>query len=53
VILRKISHGVRSAKGGICRSRLLTVTTTLRQHGRESWPFLEKAWIANPSLRHG
>jgi transposase len=47
VIQRKISHGVQSTKGGICRSRLLTVTTTLRQHGREIWPFLEKAWIAH------
>ncbi len=31
----------------ICRSRLLTVTTTLRQHGRELWPFLEKEWMAH------
>jgi len=33
VIQRKISHGVQSAGGAICRSRLLTVTTTLRQQG--------------------
>ena len=30
VIQRKISHGVQSRQGAICRSRLLTVTTTLR-----------------------
>jgi transposase len=34
VIQRKISHGVQSRQGAICRSRLLTVTTTLRQQGR-------------------
>ena len=27
VIQRKISNGVQSRQGGICRSRLLTVTT--------------------------
>ena len=47
VIQRKISHGVQSASGAICRSRLLTVTTTLRQQGRDVWPFLEQAWIAH------
>jgi transposase len=46
VIQRKISHGVQSAKGALCRSRLLTVTTTLRQQGRDVWDFLEQAWIA-------
>ena len=30
VIQRKVSHGVQSANGAICRARLLTVTTTLR-----------------------
>lgn len=25
-----------------CRNRLLTVTTTLRQQGRDVWEFLEK-----------
>ncbi|NDC14631.1 MAG: hypothetical protein EBZ76_05465 [Synechococcaceae bacterium WB9_2_170] len=40
VIQRKISHGVQSANGGICRSRLLTVTTTLKQQGRDAWEFL-------------
>ena len=30
VIQRKISQGVQSRQGAICRSRLLTVTTTLR-----------------------
>jgi len=47
VIQRKISHGVQSRQGGICRSRLLTVTTTLRQQGRDIWPFLEQTWIAH------
>jgi transposase len=47
VIQRKISHGVQSANGAICRSRLLTVTTTLRQQGRDIWEFLEQAWIAH------
>ena len=47
VIQRKISHGVQSASGAICRSRLLTVTTTLRQQGRDIWEFLEQAWIAH------
>ena len=46
-IQRKISHGVQSAGGAICRSRLLTVTTSLRQQGRDSWQFLEQAWIAH------
>jgi hypothetical protein len=47
VIQRKISHGVQSASGAICRSRLLTVTITLRQQGRDVWEFLEQAWIAH------
>ena len=47
VIQRKISHGVQSASGAICRSRLLTVTTTLRQQGRDVWEFLEQAWNAH------
>jgi transposase len=47
VIQHKISHGVQSASGAICRSRLLTVTTTLRQQGRDIWGFLEQAWIAH------
>lgn len=47
VIHRKISHGVQSSKGALCRSRLLTVVTTLRQQGRDIWPFLEQAWIAH------
>jgi len=46
VIQRKISHGVQSRQGAICRSRLLTVTTSLRQQGRDVWQFLEQAWIA-------
>ena len=47
VIQRKVSHGVQSANGAICRARLLTVTTTLRQQGRDVWQFLEQAWIAH------
>ena len=47
VIHRRISHGVQSRAGGICRCRLLTVTTTLRQQGRDVWSFLEQAWIAH------
>ncbi|WP_094554164.1 transposase [Synechococcus sp. 1G10] len=46
VIHRKISHAVQSASGATCRSRLLTVTATLRQQGRDVWSFLEQAWIA-------
>ena len=47
VIQRKISNGDQSASGAICRSRLLTVSTTLRQQGRDVWEFLEQAWIAH------
>ena len=47
VIQRKISLGVQSASGAICRSRLLTVTTSLRQQERDIWQFLEQAWIAH------
>ena len=47
VIHRKISHGVQSAQGALCRGPLLTVVTSLRQQGRDIWPFLEQAWIAH------
>jgi hypothetical protein len=47
VIHRKISHGVQSATGALCRSRLLTVTATLRQQGRDVWSFLEQVWVAH------
>jgi len=47
VIQRKVSHGVQSRQGGICRSRLLTVATSLRHQGRDVWKFLEQAWIAH------
>jgi len=43
---RNIGDAVESNQGAICRSRLLTVTTTLRQQGRYLWFFLEQAWIA-------
>jgi transposase len=45
VIHRKNSHGVQSGNGAICRNRLLTVTTTLREQERDIWEFLEQAWI--------
>jgi hypothetical protein len=47
VIQRKISHGVQSASGANCRSKLPTDTTTLRQQGRDGWEFLEQAWVAH------
>jgi len=47
VIHRKVCHGVQSATGALCRSRLLTVTATLRQQGRDVWGFLEQAWVAH------
>jgi len=53
VIPRKInglpsnSRGVQSRQGAICPSRLLTVTTTLQQPGRDVWTSLEQAWIAH------
>jgi transposase len=46
-IHRKVSHGVQSASGAICRSRLLTVTATLRQQGRDMWEFMEQAWVTH------
>jgi transposase len=47
VIHRKISQGIQSASGAIYRSRLLTVSATLQQQGRDLWSFLELAWIAH------
>jgi hypothetical protein len=53
VIQRKInglpsnSRGVQSRQGAIFRSCLLTVTTTLRQEGRDDWQFLEQDWLAH------
>lgn len=47
VIQRKVSLGFQSANGAVCRSRLLTVTTTLRQQARDIWQFLEQAWVAH------
>jgi transposase len=46
VIQRMTSRGVHSRQGAICRRRLLTVSTTLRQQGRDVWQLLEQAWIA-------
>ena len=54
VIQRKISQGVQSRQGAICRSRLLTVTTTLRQQGRDQG-LLEvilrapSPWLSSPA----
>lgn len=48
VIQGRISHGVHSRHGAICRSQLLTFTTTLRQQSRDVWPFLEQAWGVHP-----
>jgi hypothetical protein len=50
VIQRKISYGVQSKTGALCRIRLLTVCTSLQQQGRDLWGFLEQAWMAH---RHG
>ncbi len=47
VIHRKLSYGVQSTRGGLCHSRLLTVTTTLRQQGRDVLQFLVDAWEAH------
>ncbi len=46
VIQRKLSHGVQWATGAVCRARLLTLATTLRQQGRDLLQFLEQAWNA-------
>jgi hypothetical protein len=50
VIHRKLSYGVQSQQGGLCQSRLLTVTTSLKQQGRDVLEFLVEAWNAH---RHG
>jgi hypothetical protein len=50
VIQRKISYGVQSKTGSLCRIRLLTVCTSLQQQGRDLWEFLEQDWMAH---RHG
>jgi transposase len=47
VIHRKLSYGVQSRRGGLCHSRLLTVTTTLKQQGRNVLEFLVEAWEAH------
>ena len=47
VIHRKLSYGVQSQRGGLCQSRLLTVTTTLKQQGRDVLEFLVEAWEAH------
>jgi len=47
VIHRKLSYGVQSRRGGLCQSRLLTVTTSLKQQGRDVLGFLVQAWNAH------
>lgn len=57
VIQRKVSdlpsnsRDVQSANGAIYRARLLTVTTTLRQQGRDVWQFLEQSWMPITTAR--
>ncbi len=46
VIHRKLSYGVQSQRGALCQSRLLTVTTTFKQQGRNVMAFLVEAWDA-------
>ena len=47
VIHRKLSYGVQSQRGALCQSRLLTVTTSLKQQGRDVMAFLVDAWEAH------
>ncbi|MFM7640115.1 MAG: IS66 family transposase [Cyanobium sp.] len=47
VIHRKLSYGVQSQSGSLCQSRLLTVTTTLKQQKRDVMAFLVEAWEAH------
>ena len=49
VIHRKLSYGVQSQRGALCQSRLLTVTTSLKQQGRDVMAFLVDAWEAHKS----
>ena len=46
VIHRKLSFGVQPQSGALCQSRLLTVTTSLKQQGRDVMAFLVEAWEA-------
>jgi len=50
IIQRTISLAVQSTSGAICRSRWLTVTTTLRQQGRDIWQGRADAIAADRSL---
>ena len=47
VIHRKLSYGVQSQRGAVCQTRLLTVTTSLKQQGRDVMAFLVEAWEAH------
>ncbi len=47
VIQRKLSYCVQYQRGALCQSRLLTVTTTLKQQERDVMAFLLEAWDAH------
>jgi len=47
VLHRKLSYGVQSQRGALCESRLVAVTTTLKQQGRDVMVFLLEAWEAD------
>lgn len=51
VIHRKLCFGVQSQNGVICQSRRLTVTTRLKQQGREVMAFLVEAIIISSPTR--
>jgi transposase len=50
---RKLSNGVQSQRGALYQSRLLTVTTTLKQQGRDVTAFLVEAWEAKRTEASG
>ena len=47
VIWRKLTQGTRSDFGSICAARLLSVTTTCRQRGRDALDYLTEALTAH------
>ena len=47
VIWRKLTQGTRSDFGSICAARLLSVTTTCRQRGRDTLDYLTEALTAH------
>jgi uncharacterized protein (DUF1501 family) len=52
VIHRKLSYGVQSQRGALCQSRFLTVTTILKQQGRDVMAILVEAWDAHKNDQH-